>query len=1550
MKSFILSCTLVLSFFATIHAQTYKNEWIDYNKIYYKFKVGPFGFDAVNAPIRGGIVRIYQPALAAAGLSEVPSEQFQLFTNGEEVPLYVSKSYGPLTSQDFIEFWGKIPDGKLDRDLYKDSTFYLADKWSLSTDSASYFLTRNTSGSNLRFRNTANNVEGTTLTPDANFMYTVGRYYRSYLNNGYGVFQEKPLFLSSYERGEGFSSRSVSPNNCGCSQTQLPQYFTQLKADATSGLPVTVRINMVGNALNNRTVKVFLNNDSIGFLNMGYFQSAKPVYQNISSAKLTSDSALIVVQNLCTITSDEMKVIQTEVTYPRKFNFNNASDFEFLLPSSPVGRFLKITNFNDAGSVPVLYDLLNGRRYVADKSLPGTLQFVLSPSSNGYQLVLVRGDGSYGKNITTLTPRIFTNYSDAANQGNFLIISNAVLLGSESTNYLEQYKDYRNSVQGGGYAGKIYLMQDLEDQFAWGIKFHPLAIKNFLRYARNNFSTPPLYAFLVGKGISYNNYRLDANNPVNLQTNLVPTYGSPGSDNLLSADGFSDVPATPIGRLSVVNVQEIGDYLVKVKEYEKAQHSPGDSIENKKWMKKVLHLTGANDASLGGVLDNYIQTYTTVVRDTLFGGNVTSYSKSANPSTYPDEVVDFTRNYNEGSGLLQYFGHSSSSSIDFSLDDPNNYKNTGRYPVFIVNGCLAGNIFDFEQVRKTNLTTLSEKFVLAPQKGSIAYLSTSSYGVVSYLDIFTKEVYNSLSITDYGKGMGDITKRAFAEGLLKTGTLDFYGRMHAQQYTLHGDPALKLNNFGLPDYAVQANYIQVNPGYISPADTSFSIKVRLFNLGKATSDSVHFTLTRVSTKAGKEVVFSQKLPYINSEDSLVINIPIIPNRDIGKSTYTAMIDDELAVTETTEKNNKAEVTVKVAANDIKPVHPYNYSIVTADTVSFAVSTAYALLDNLSYLLEVDTTALFNSRVKIKRSVNSAGGIIQFEPINIPKGTRVYYWRIAAKSTNPHWNVFSFIHKEKGADGFEQQHFYQHTNSDLHQIALDTTARQFKFADKLTNLFVLQSIYPTSGIEDGEFSVTVNGSYIGKSACVGSSIVFNVLDPVTFRPITNKTNPYGAASPCAPYRENNFEYSTQTSASRKNAMDFLDNYVQQGYYVVARKIYDLGNADWAPTVWAKDTALYGSGNSLYHRFKDQGCMIDSFTYPRTFVFIFKKNDSTTFKPVSTFTKGLYDRLSMSENIQTTDTIGVVTSPKFGPALKWNKVQWVGKNSNKNNRTNMDVIAVDLNGNDTLFYSLDKFDTAFSISSIKAAKYPYIKLRMQTRDSLTANPYQLSDWMVTGEFVPEGAMAPNLGVQIPEKLNFDHPANMMFDTLSGFVVFKNTGASALNPLKVKFSLTDLQGKEYRFPFSRTRALPAGDTLQLAFKYNLKSLEAGMYNLIIEVNPDNDQPEQFHYNNLLYKYIYITRNEVKNLTARSGNTQTIQDLGVYPSPFKNTLNISASNRDGRSTFNLYNMDGKVMYHQVFTFKETLDVSSLLPGMYVAEIISGNTVKKVMVEKLKK
>src|SRR5437764_951544 len=107
MKKLLVLFLIFLSF--TAFSQSYNNSWIDYNKTYYKFKVGS-----------SGLYRITQTALNAIGLGNASADQFQLWRNGEQVMIYTSVVTGPLGPSGYIEFWGLMNDGTKDTKLYRN--------------------------------------------------------------------------------------------------------------------------------------------------------------------------------------------------------------------------------------------------------------------------------------------------------------------------------------------------------------------------------------------------------------------------------------------------------------------------------------------------------------------------------------------------------------------------------------------------------------------------------------------------------------------------------------------------------------------------------------------------------------------------------------------------------------------------------------------------------------------------------------------------------------------------------------------------------------------------------------------------------------------------------------------------------------------------------------------------------------------------------------------------------------------------------------------------------------------------------------------------------------------------------------------------------------------------------------------------------------------------------------------------------------------------------------------------------------------------------------
>lgn len=554
----------------------YNNEWIDYNKTYYKFKVG-----------QTGLYRIPQDVLQAAGLGSARAEHFQLWRNGQEVPLYTSAATGLFSQTDFIEFFGVMNDGRPDAVMYKKPEFQLSDKWSLQTDTVAYFLTLNTNGSNIRLAKDLNNLAGNSLMPERFFMHTFSRNFKDQINAGYAAIVGVYVYSSSYDNGEGWSSRNIQPNS------PLVEQYNNL-FPASDGPDPVFRIAGFGNAFNPRKLQVRVNGVDLFTEAMDNFSSLTKE-QSFARALLNGVMDTVKIINLSAVNTDRVTLGKYEIMYPRQFNFGGASLFEFTLPENLMGNFLEIANFSSNGVQPILYDLTNRKRYLGDISLPGKIRFAL-PAGGVRDFVLMNASFNSVLRVNEFVQRKFTNFGDVSTQGDYLMIVHNSLRTSANGDAIENYKKYRSSPEGGAYRVGIYDIDELVDQFAFGIKKHPLSIKNFISFARTLFSVSPSNILLVGKGITYDQYRSFESRPVTERMNLVPTFGNPGSDNILASSDNDPTPEIPIGRLSVVKGDEINAYLEKVKEHTKALLPQDQSIAGKAWMKNFAHVIG------GGIL------------------------------------------------------------------------------------------------------------------------------------------------------------------------------------------------------------------------------------------------------------------------------------------------------------------------------------------------------------------------------------------------------------------------------------------------------------------------------------------------------------------------------------------------------------------------------------------------------------------------------------------------------------------------------------------------------------------------------------------------------------------------------------------------------------------------------------------------------------------------------------------------------------------------------------------------------------------------------------
>lgn len=1431
------------------------NSWIDYSKTYYKFKL-----------TKDTLCRIPQSTLATAGLGAVPAEQFQLWRNGEQVRLYTSVSSGPFGGSDYIEFWGLMNDGKPDNQLYRQPDFQLADRYSLETDTAAYFLTVNPAGNNLRFNSTVNSAPST-ATPDAYYMRNMDFYYKNQINRGYAEVVGEYIYSSAYDPAEGWASNTVAP--C-CDLTQ--EMFNLHVFTAGPANSLTVRVTAAGTARNNRNVQVKLFQNNITappyspVVDLSFFNYTKLNISNLPISLLQNPEYLIFsVHDDCPIPEDRLIVGNVGITFPARFDFSNQRYFPFELAASATGNYLVIDNFNYGSAVPVLYDFTSGARYEGEiNSTPGKVKFVLPPSAEPIRKLLLVNEETYNP-ITTVTQRNFVDLTNPVNQGNYLVISNPVLYNDGSgNNYVEQYRQYRSSAPGGNFNAKVYDINELTDQFGFGILHHPGAVRDFIRYAKTTFAQTPEYVFIIGRGVNYTDQRQNEANPQINSLNLITTFGWPASDMLLASLPGTALPIVPIGRLAAINGTEVNNYLQKVIQYDQVQATPGCSVADKAWMKNVMHISGGKDEGESGQFLTYLNGYKAIDEDTLFGAHVETFVKSSTGTVQQANSQRIEQLFDNGLGLISYFGHSSANTFEFNLSDPSIYTNTGKYPFFNVSGCSAGNFYIFDPLRLTGNLTLSEKYVLANQKGSIGFLADTHFGIPPFLNFYNTNLFTNIGRVMYGNTVGNQIVRTIQNLGGANAGLDFYTRIHLEELTLHGDPAIKINNFEKPDYAIEAPDVKISPNIISVADDHFDVKVNIHNIGRATNDSIWVSIKRKLPNDTIRVLVDTFMRATRNLDSISLVVPISPTSDKGLNQLIVTLDYTNRVDELCENNNTVTKDFYIFEDELRPTFPYNFSIINQQNITYVANTANPLSGVRQFKMEIDTTELFNSPFKKTYDQTGTGGIVEFNPANITfTDSTVYYWRVAMVPTGTGdliWNGYSFIYLANSSTGFNQSHYYQHLKSTYDRITLDND-RQFRYSQVPRNLIIRTGLFPYYDYSD--INVNLDVTELELYGCKYNSIQVYVFDTVTLTPWRNTpAGLYGSWPVCQNGSTPNdptrafFEFPYTDITHRTAAINFIENIIPDGMYVAITNLGMTTNTSFISD-WQADQSTLGTGHSLYHTLKSIGfTQIDSFYHNLPFLYFYKKA-STAFAPTQVMGPQDTTKIDQTFTLTSKSSTGSIQSATYGPARSWTSMHWRGfsvDNDPQSDSVKVEVWGVKQNGNADLLATVAPSQDS-TLNYVDATLYPYLRLVMQNEDKAKITPHQLRYLRVNAEMVPEGAVAPASLFRCKDSV-------MQGESIDLELAFKNISQTAFDSLlKVKLVVKDRNNVDHVLPVPKRKALLPGDTLVLSYNIDTKDLP-GLNTLSVDFNPDNDQPEQYHYNNVLFKDFHVTEDKFNPL----------------------------------------------------------------------------------------
>ncbi len=1468
-------------FCLSTNAQKYDNEWIDFSKTYYKIKIGT-----------DNIYRIPTNVIQQAGLPLEPVG-YKIFHKGEEVPIYTS-SNSTFGNNDFIEFYGKKNDGTYDTQLFREPSWQITDLESSITDTASYFLVWDDTEPGSRLTEIGNDIS---VVPekDEYFEHTITEVLDQEFFEGTPdtrIWAGVNSYLSDFGKGEGFTSTIILPG-----VNRNFSFFTPSPYD--NGEMVKVKTKLIGRSNDlfvtsgDHHVKIRVNDNvyvddyyegyqfkefdfempisELGELSTFNFESVADVF-NLEAYYDQLAVGFDIYPNYndslsSGLSGDRNSVAFIELTYPHSFDFGDKSTYKFSIANENV-RYMEIENF-DGGEQPILYDLDANLRLLPVKDGDVyKIRINQIPSQPSRRNLVISNQNAAISVIDNLEQTNFIDYSNPSLAGDYIMITHPSLRAEiNGEDQVEKYKNYRASTSGGNYTPLVVDIFQIYDQFGFGINQHPQAFRNFCNFiidqhSNGTWDIQPEYLFLIGKSIRYSQTR---SNPINFKNNLVPTYGTAGSDILLSSRSiytYKNQLAT--GRVSAKSSLDLKDYLDKVIKYEMLQNEVINcETGNKDWMKNVLHIAAGENGNEEEDFVNYLNGYEKIVEDVNFGGTVLNTLSSASPSVEPHSIAEYL---DQGLSLLTFFGHSNGQFWKYDIGDPQDYDYQDRFPFIFSSSCFVGDIhktYDFAD------PIMAEKHTLAQDAGAIGFLASVSFGFPSLLDQYSTSLYNNFSSKLYGQPISKSIQQTI---------LDIYDpqevgvRITCQEFTLSGDPAITLYHFDKPDFEVSPASIAFEPASISSSNDSVNVLITVSNTGKAVEDSIDIKIEQTLPDGSPGNVVVTTVPSPAYEETYEIYIPIktlLNENPIGENTFTITINDGNEISESCVDNNSTIRTELVLPTTALPLDPCQYAIVSNGDITLKASSSAPILEETEYIFQIDTTSEFKT-ILASDQVTSKGGVIQWKPnpaILTLENNRAYYWRISVNPKIPGepftWQESTFTYIEGSPDGWDQSHIYQFEKDEFVESYINFDENLFEYSPIQNSLFCRNTFtnnvdevesleYQINNVTQAQNSCLLQGD---GDACRGG-VSFVVIPPASFEPWRSFLQSSGGTT-CEKFGQYDNIHCTNTSRpifqfhvgspnDVDNIMDLVND-IPDGYYVLAFSI-DEHN------ITSNTEPGFQSALPPLHEFFENMGFENFGNKPKnsTFIAFGRKNRPAFNNKHLLITEDQDEVLELNISVNSNKNEGDILSTKIGPSKKWDKVVWDAEpvfDFELNDTIEINVYGVGSNGFKTLLKT--STEKEIDISDINANTYPFISLEAKTNDFIEYTMPQIKYWRVFFDRYPEISLNQNLG--------YTFQSDTLFQGTDGYFEMAVTNVTNIDmdSLLVHYIMVDAQKLEDTIAVTYPPIL-ANSTNNIQFDFPTGNLEGNVFLKVI-LNALNDQPEKIDFNNRLLLPFHVIGDQI-------------------------------------------------------------------------------------------
>ncbi len=951
------------------------SSWIDYSKEYIKLKIA-----------NDGLYRITFSDFINYGTNPaaINPKTIKMFYKGNQIPIYLhGENDLSFDISDYIEFYcEKNYDSKNYRQIVPRGTDYL-NFMNRYTDTTVVWLSWGGElGKRVPIDNSSHVIQTDTVSSTLvklHFEEDKRLWYYDSVDPRVQLpyWQENKVWTwlvtgSSGSQSINFTAKNILPNS------EVKSYVRLI----SNAADIQTRAHKNGVSLNSATFQ-----DTLTY----NYRETVNLISKFPSSLLKEGSNVFRIFGMPTKASFQQSLVDwVDIEYLKK----NVAENDSILITIPdeiakAVRAIKIENIKDDAANILVYRISPSfkifENIIQNKSRN---EIVFVDSVDGGNKYLVINKDRARKPIFTHLKK-FANLRDKNRSADYIIITEKSFLQSATEYQKFISNNYRLRTQ-------LVFTEDIYDEYSYGM-LTAESIKEFLKYAYNNWLSPkPSYLLIIGDA-NYDYKNVHTPVPSIRKKNFVPSFGNPVSDVWFTVFDDTNIPAPQmyVGRIPAINNEQVLFYLNKHKNYIKKDFDV--------WNKSYLLFSGGDTqkpselAQIKKVNDDINNNY---ILPKPIGGTSKHFYKTIKPaSNFGDYSTEEIKNAIEsGAVIISYVGHSGTQTWDNGITKVEDLKNNypDRNPLVSDFGCSTGKFAE------PDIDAFGELFISGSNNGqAINYLGNTSWGYLSTSTGFPLLFYKQF-LQDSVLNVGKAHYLAKIRQLQTTGVSNV-NLVFAYCNLLFGDPIISLPIPPKPNFYIDNKSFLMITENVNDSMDSASVKLIIKNLGRAPDDKLDISI-QVSIEGIKTFAKTIKInsPLFNDEVAFKIPVTRLP----GIHKIEIVLDPLNKITELNENDNTASYSFNVYSSAFKLLD-YDINYLSSRKILKLINPNKVFNkneDQLNLVLSLDKN--FDNQIRIDKTLDTL--ITKVNLPNLISNSR-YYWKA---KTNASTSVWSEVHSFK----------------------------------------------------------------------------------------------------------------------------------------------------------------------------------------------------------------------------------------------------------------------------------------------------------------------------------------------------------------------------------------------------------------------------------------------------------------------------------------------------------------------------------------------------------